>query len=303
MSSFSLQRYFGVQPGATRSLLINLAQTVSFNLQLGLAVDRYWAVCHPMSYFTNKDSGYRNMIILACVGYSVFEFTVVVCFEFMQMSKLESAFRTFSTVVFASSIVAIIVLYLLMRESLTKQVSVLTQPIILKNLTRKWNVPQGQLRRFMSETSNMPTQAQLKQINDEAELAKTMLLIVASCLICWVPPLVLSAFTAELRPRMDTTTDLKDFRFCLFVVKMEWIGFFINATINPMIYAYRMKEVRSSIANLIVCCPKGPVKVMNCDVTKDNKAFKRDNTNNTKSTTFGTSPSSPSIPWSSTVAN
>lgn len=41
--------------------------TIVINLIVALSADRYWAICHPISYFTIKDSGYKSKVILACI--------------------------------------------------------------------------------------------------------------------------------------------------------------------------------------------------------------------------------------------
>lgn len=38
---------------------------ISINLLVALSANRYWAVCHPTSYYTSKESGYKKWIILS----------------------------------------------------------------------------------------------------------------------------------------------------------------------------------------------------------------------------------------------
>lgn len=47
--------------------LVFIMFTISVNLLVALAVDRYCAVCHPLIHFAYKDSGVRKWIIAVCV--------------------------------------------------------------------------------------------------------------------------------------------------------------------------------------------------------------------------------------------
>lgn len=37
------------------------------NIQVALSADRYWAVCHPMTYFIYNDSGYKKYVAFGCI--------------------------------------------------------------------------------------------------------------------------------------------------------------------------------------------------------------------------------------------
>lgn len=41
---------------------------ININLLVALSANRYWAVCHPTSYFTSKENGYQKWIIFTSVS-------------------------------------------------------------------------------------------------------------------------------------------------------------------------------------------------------------------------------------------
>jgi hypothetical protein len=63
---------FFLEKGDFKVLLFNAA--VLFNLQVGFTADRYFVICHPMSYHSHRDSGYQKWIIVTCIAVSTFAF-------------------------------------------------------------------------------------------------------------------------------------------------------------------------------------------------------------------------------------
>lgn len=41
---------------------------ILFDLQVGFTADRYFVICHPLTYYNYKHSGYQNWIIIACLS-------------------------------------------------------------------------------------------------------------------------------------------------------------------------------------------------------------------------------------------
>lgn len=47
--------------------LVFIMFSISINLLVALAIDRYCAVCHPLFHFAHKNSGFRKWIIIGIV--------------------------------------------------------------------------------------------------------------------------------------------------------------------------------------------------------------------------------------------
>lgn len=88
------------------------------NLQVALSVDRFWAVCFPLSYHINKNSKYKKWIIWLCVLIAVFVGTVPIALK-TEYDGINHAFSTWALV----STATIIVLYGFILRSLKNYVS------------------------------------------------------------------------------------------------------------------------------------------------------------------------------------
>lgn len=102
--------------------LSHICFLMSLNLQVALSADRYWAVCHPLSYHKNKELGHKKWIIIVCViaaiiggnalGYAWFSDTIQVALFLYICLVLTSSFA-----------VAICIINVLIDRSIRDQVS------------------------------------------------------------------------------------------------------------------------------------------------------------------------------------
>lgn len=71
-------------------------------------------------------------------------------------------------------------------------------------------------------------------------------MIMGSFVICWLPMMVTFFVFAIVSENMDQTRGRYIFNFCILLSHC-------NAAINPLIYGYRIKDVRMTISNILHC--------------------------------------------------
>lgn len=77
----------------------------------------------------------------------------------------------------------------------------------------------------------------------EAKTAKTLSLIVLSFIICWLPMTISFFLFSALRDR----------EFSEEILSFAIILSHCNSAIDPIIYAYRIKDVREALKNFLRC--------------------------------------------------
>jgi hypothetical protein len=89
-------------------------------LQLGFTADRYFVICHPLTFHSRRDSGYQKWIILACVAVSFLLYYLIR----VQLGSILIASRLLeaSWIIFGISIMSL--LFILMKAELTKMVMI-----------------------------------------------------------------------------------------------------------------------------------------------------------------------------------
>lgn len=105
--------------------------TTTINLQTALSLDRYLAVCHPLTYFVHKGSGYKKRIIFACVfiGTSFGLWPAlgwnsgIMKYGCYVMDVLSSSYSLFLTTWSLACTITIIVFHVLIYKSLKENVS------------------------------------------------------------------------------------------------------------------------------------------------------------------------------------
>lgn len=73
---FFFQLFIIIEICDDKFLLIDILLAMFFitiNLQVVMSVNRYWAVCHPLSYYVHKNSGYKKRTIAFCVTLGILE--------------------------------------------------------------------------------------------------------------------------------------------------------------------------------------------------------------------------------------
>lgn len=90
---------------------------------------------------------------------------------------------------------------------------------------------------------------------DEIPITKTMTLIIGSFIVCWMPITIMFLVVGLTNnPQYSWNsynieskfTDYYPYIFCAAAT-------FLSSAINPLIYAFRMKDIRDAVKNLFKC--------------------------------------------------
>lgn len=84
-----------------------------------------------------------------------------------------------------------------------------------------------------------------KQLNVEKKMVTTILLIILSFVICWMPMAINFVIVIVAKDPKFLRNFHETFEFVFYAV--AYIAIQLNMIVDPMIYAYRVKEVRDSI--------------------------------------------------------
>ncbi|XP_062537131.1 5-hydroxytryptamine receptor 2B [Armigeres subalbatus] len=244
----------------TISLLIVLC-TISIFCLVAVSVDRYWAILHPMAYSRNVRTKTAIVIISLCwLAGSIIGFLplfgwhetpqVDTCLFLKVMNYDYLVFLYFATIITPALIM--LAFYAHIYRVIIKQL----RQIVTMN-------PSGGISsesRRSSESSRIritakkPGRCKPKEHGGtmlrvlgaaqkrEVKATQNLSIIVLFFMICWIPLYTINCIQAFCR---DCTIPSTLMFFCIILSHL-------NSAVNPLLYAYHLKDFRAALRNLIL---------------------------------------------------
>nr|XP_029717466.1 5-hydroxytryptamine receptor 2B-like [Aedes albopictus]XP_029717467.1 5-hydroxytryptamine receptor 2B-like [Aedes albopictus]XP_029717468.1 5-hydroxytryptamine receptor 2B-like [Aedes albopictus] len=244
----------------TISLLIVLC-TISIFCLVAVSVDRYWAILHPMAYSRNVRTKTAIVIISLCwLAGSIIGFLplfgwhetpqIDTCLFLQVMDYDYLVFLYFSTIItpalimlaFYAHIYRVIVKQLrqivtmnpsggLSSESRRSSESSRIRISAMKTGRCKPNGHGGTMLRVLGAAQKR-----------EVKATQNLSIIVLFFMICWIPLYTINCIVAFCR---DCTIPPTLMFFCIILSHL-------NSAVNPLLYAYHLKDFRAALKNLIL---------------------------------------------------
>ncbi|XP_069365748.1 adenosine receptor A3 [Maniola hyperantus] len=217
----------------TTSILVMLC-TISIFCLVAVSVDRYWAILHPMCYSRNVRTKTAILIISACwvAGAGVGLLPLFGwhagdkdppppgCYFVEVMDYNYLLFLYFATIVTPSVLLA--AFYAHIYRVVVKQMSAV--------VTVEGSHGRGTMLRVLGA-------AQKREVKATQNLA----IIVFFFIVCWIPLYTINAIKAFM-PELDIPNPLT--YFCI-------VFSHLNSAVNPLLYAYHLKDFRAALKGLI----------------------------------------------------
>lgn len=218
----------------TVSLLVMLC-TISIFCLVGVSVDRYWAILHPMCYSRNVRTRTAIGIISVCwvsgAGVGLLPLfgwhagnNMPGCYFVEVMDYNYLLFLYFATIVTPSVLLA--AFYAHIYRVVVKQLS----EVMTVDGCRGRIPGGGTMLRVLGA-------AQKREVKATQNLA----IIVFFFIICWIPLYTVNAIKAFM-PELDIPNPLT--YICIIVSHL-------NSAINPFLYAYHLKDFRAALKGLL----------------------------------------------------
>ncbi|CAO1413354.1 unnamed protein product [Diamesa serratosioi] len=237
----------------TLSILVVLCTISIFSL-VAVSIDRYWAILHPLAYSRNVCTKTAIEIISLCWIFGIVigflplfgwhkEVTEGCLFvEIMDYNYL--VFLYFTTIITPALILAIF--YGLIYKVILKQINKTSSSSI--KVSTNASCRSSANNHASTATSGGSESQMLRLLNSQAQkrevkATQNLSIIVCFFVLCWIPLYTINCVNA----------------FCKScVIHANWTYFGIvlshfNSAINPVLYAYHLKDFRGALLRLFKC--------------------------------------------------
>jgi hypothetical protein len=222
-------------------MLILLSASI-FQL-IAVSVDRFRAICHPFSYRKKNVTG-TKFIILVCWSLGILvgilpiltTHTEKSChFYLISDSNDINYFQLLSLVIIGATI-AIFVLYGFIYKAIRAQVRSFNY---LSQHFKHFHI------QFRKNLSNVEGSSEVI-CRKEVRATKTMFIVIGTFSLCWLPLAIYFVLKS-------TVTGPNYSEFSIFIDAFCFCATHYNSAIDPIIYAYRMKNIRNAIKRTLRC--------------------------------------------------
>jgi 7 transmembrane receptor (rhodopsin family) len=243
---------------------------VLVNLQVLVSIDRFWAIGFPMSYMKQKSARRRFLNILLCiiVGASFGTFSgLYVCVidpmynplnnntmsDCWNFRSFELSFKGYFSVYLTISILIIIGLNGHIILSMVRRVSSLRR--FFFEFMKLFFTTKGQRVQHLFAGDSLAA----KRFAKEMEVAKTMMMIIGSFVICWLPYTIrtFAEFITNENYLVENYLEERHGAYGKYLGKVVRSATFhltvLNSIFDPLIYFFRMREIRRAAKVHVMC--------------------------------------------------
>ena len=218
---------------------------VSIFSLVAVSIDRYIAICHPLTYRKIICTRTTSVIIGVCWVLGMIGFIPLLWWNVgSQMDRCRPVnILDFYYIIFLCIFVSIIptaiiiVIYILIFHKIITQVNEKSWNFI-ETVFNYLNL-QSKIRSSMVLSKSDIVESTLKK---ECKAAKTLSMVVGSFIICWLP-MTISYFSYTVI----------DHKFSEDILEIFTILLHFNSAIDPLIYAFRIKDIQLTIKSLLKC--------------------------------------------------
>ncbi|XP_030370968.1 uncharacterized protein LOC115621454 isoform X1 [Scaptodrosophila lebanonensis] len=249
----------------TVSLLVVLC-TISIFCLVAVSVDRYWAILYPMAYSRNVRTRTAIIIISLCwVAGTIVGFLPLFgwhahadhgkCLFVEVMDYNYLVFLYFATII--TPAILMLAFYTHIYRVIIKQVRQIVTMNPASDLSRRSSTAQIQVTTTPGRGGTMLRVLGAARKRD-VKATQNLSIIVLFFMICWIPLYTINCIKAFCP---DCYVHPKLTLFCIILSHL-------NSAVNPVLYAYHLKDFRAALKNLLL-------KLMGVDIDQQAEANHR----------------------------
>lgn len=224
--------------------------TVSILQMTFVSVDRFWAICYPISYHTRSTRLTQIIIVLCWISGMAFGLSPLIANKSEKNCTLSNFILIPLNILSSILTVIIVVLYTLIYRAFLDKVSDLLRELSFNFVYFKAkqrserSTPHLKIPDEKTESSRVISPHEIRA-------TKTMSFVIGSFIICWIPLAIKNIIEIIVDP--DAVLYGKDHVWHTILKNFCYCAVHFNSAIDPIIYAFRIGDVRRATKKILLC--------------------------------------------------